>query len=62
MENKHKLNEYKGYYYQYFSEGRYVILDGDLKNMGERKDIEESKKFINKLVEIDKQKWNECWN
>ena len=62
MENKYKLNKYKGYYYQYFSEGRYVILDCDLVNMGEARDIKESKEFIEDLIEIDKQTWEECWN
>ena len=62
MKNKYKLNEYKGYYYQYFSEGRYVILDCDLVNMGEARDIKESKEFIEDLIEIDKQTWEECWN
>lgn len=47
-----RLVKYKGYYYQHFDNCRYVVLDDELNNMGDRKSIEECKAFIDELITL----------
>lgn len=47
-----RLIKYRGYYYQQFDDNRYVVLDDELNNKGDRKSIEECKAFIDELITL----------